>query len=118
MKLLQVRTFFTGIAAVILLDSTTFAEPAFANKSGFHHGSQVHLYDKFFPLHNGIYFKKRGHNKGFRKFSNGGKFLGRRGFGHGQSKFNRGFGLKKKKIFKNHRRGFGFGHNRSFRHRR
>ena len=120
MKLLQVKTLFTGLAAMLLLASTTFAEPAFANKSSFHHGhqgSQFQVYDKYFPLHNGIHFK-RGHDKGFGKFSNRGKFLGHRGFGHRQSKFKRGFGFKKKKFFSNNRRGFGFGHNRSFRHRR
>ena len=81
MKLLQVKTLFTGLAAMLLLASTTFAEPAFANKSSFHHGhqgSQFQVYDKYFPLHNGIHFK-RGHGKGFGKFSNRGKFLGHRG---------------------------------------
>ena len=95
----RAKTFLTGVAAVLLLASTTFAEPAFAEQAGFRYGK----------FQNELFFNF-GHGKGFHQFKNR-QFFGHKGFG--QRKFSRNFGHSRKGVFKKHR-GFGFNRNRSF----
>ena len=116
MKLLQrAKTLLTGFAAVLLIASTTFAEPAFAKNSGIHHGGKFQSDFYFHWGHGKRGHGHPGHGKGAHQRSRNHFFFGSKNFGHRGHKFSRNYGHSKKHFFKKHH---GFSRNRSFgRHR-
>ncbi len=99
----RTKTLFTGVAVVLLLASTTFAQPAYAKHAGTYHGSN---------LKSDFYFNW-GYGKRAHHHSKNRHFFGKKKFGQHRYKYSRSYGHSKKGLFKKHRRS-GFNRSRSF----
>ena len=97
MSLRTVKTFFTRIAAALVIASTTFATPALANGKSFHGSKlQFQLNGKSKALNAGFRFGWRPVQRHATDFFSNKFYYGSRNFGQSKNGFNNGFGKSKK----------------------